>query len=165
MDWLWWVGAALLFIVIEVMSVSLVLVMFAGGAFAAAVANAVGAPFWVQIVVFAVASTVLIVTLRPWLLPRLRARTPLIETNAAAQVGRLGIVVVDVGPLGGRVKLGGEVWTARTTHDGVVLPAGAEVRVVKIEGATAIVRAETAPKPTDPTTPRTPNPPQYRENV
>ena len=165
MDWLWWVGAALFFIVAEVMTVSLVLLMFAGGAIAAAIANALGAPFWVQAFVFAIASTLLIVTLRPWLLPRLRKRVPLVETNAAAMVGRVGIVVVDVGRLGGRVKLGGEVWTARTAQDGDLIPVGAEARVLKIDGATAIVRAETADTPTDTTTPPTQDPPQFRENV
>lgn len=139
MDWLWWVGAGLLFILVEVMSVSLVLVMFAGGAFAAAAANALGAPLWVQIVVFAVASTLLLVALRPWLLRRLKSRMVLVETNAAAQVGRPAVVVADVGSLGGRVKLSGEVWSARAARDDVVFPVGAEVRVVRIDGATAVV--------------------------
>jgi len=141
MDWLWWVGAALLFIVIEIVSLGLVLIMFAGGAIAAAAANVLGAPLWLQIVVFAVASVLLLVALRPWLLRRLKGRMPLVEMNAAAQVGRLAVVVADVGSLGGRVKLSGEVWSARAARDDVVFPVGAEVRVVRIDGATAVVDA------------------------
>jgi len=153
MDVLWWIGAALLFILIEVISVSLVLVMFAGGAFAAAAANALGAPFWLQIVVFAGASAVLLVALRPWLLRRLKDRMPLVETNAAAQVGRTAVVVADVGPLGGRVKLAGEVWSARTARADALFPAGAEVHVIRIDGATAVV--DGAPAPHHPTPPST----------
>lgn len=153
MDVLWWIGAALLFILIEVISVSLVLVMFAGGAFAAAAANALGAPVWLQIVVFAGASAVLLVALRPWLLRRLKGRMPLVETNAAAQVGRPAIVVADVGALGGRVKLAGEVWSARAAREDVVLPVGTEVHVIRIDGATAVV--DGSPSPHHPTPPST----------
>ena len=139
MDVLWWVGAALLFIVVEVVSVNLVLIMFAGGAVAAAIANLLGAPVGVQFLLFAAVSGLLLFALRPWLLRRLRKRMPLVETNAAAQVGRIGVVVAEVGPSGGRVKLVGEVWSARTGRDGIVLPVGSEARVLRIDGATAIV--------------------------
>ncbi|HEY5515985.1 MAG TPA: NfeD family protein [Pengzhenrongella sp.] len=150
MDWLWWVGAALLFIVVEVVSGSLVLIMFAGGAFAAAAADALGLPVWQQVVVFAIASALLLLTLRPWLLRRLRSRMPLVEMNAAAQVGRPAVVVAVVGPLGGRVKLSGEVWSARAARDGAEFPVDADVRVVRIEGATAIVDSATTLRPTSP---------------
>jgi membrane protein implicated in regulation of membrane protease activity len=144
MDWLWWVGAALVLALIEIVSLDLVLIMLAGGALAGGVANAAGAPLWLQLVVAAVTSVVLLVTLRPWLLRHLRDRVPLTETNAAAHVGRPAVVVSEVSELGGRVKLMGEVWSARLPDDGVpgvgvVLPVGTEVLVVRIDGATAVV--------------------------
>jgi membrane protein implicated in regulation of membrane protease activity len=138
-DWMWWLGAALLLIAIEVMTVDLVLLMFAGGAVAAGIANLLGASLPVQIVVFAVVSVLLLVSLRPWLLRHLRDRVPLIETNAAAQVGRPAIVVQVVDVHGGRVKLSGEVWSARAAREGGDYPVGAELRVVRIDGATAVV--------------------------
>jgi membrane protein implicated in regulation of membrane protease activity len=147
MDWLWWLGAALLLIAIEVVTLDLVLLMFAGGAIAAGIANALGAPLQVQIVVFAVVSVLLLVSIRPWLLRHLRDRVPLVETNAAAQVGRPAIVVQDVDVHGGRAKLSGEVWSARAARDDVVFPVGAEVRVVRIDGATAVVDAVALPEP------------------
>jgi membrane protein implicated in regulation of membrane protease activity len=147
MDWLWWLGAALLLVAIEVVTLDFVLLMFAGGAVAAGIANALGAPLPVQIVVFAVVSALLLVSIRPWLLRHLRDRVPLVETNAAAQVGRLAIVVQDVDVHGGRVKLSGEVWSARAAREGVVFPAGAELRVVRIDGATAVVDDATIPWP------------------
>ena len=139
MDWLWWLGAALLLIAIEVMTVDLVLLMFAGGAVAAGTASLLGAPLQLQIVVFAVVSVLLLVSLRPWLLRHLRDRVPLVETNAAAQVGKPAIVVQDVDVHGGRVKLSGEVWSARSAQEGAVYPVGTDLRVVRIDGATAVV--------------------------
>lgn len=157
MEVLWWIGAALLFVVVEVVSVNLVLIMFAGGAFVAAIAAALGVPLGWQFVVFAVASGLFMFALRPWLLRRLRGRMPLVETNAAAQVGRIAVVVADVGPTGGRIKLSGEVWSARSARDGLVYPLGAEVRVLRLDGATAIVDGSVQPMhlapPVDPSIP------------
>jgi membrane protein implicated in regulation of membrane protease activity len=133
--------------VIEIVSLDLVLLMFAGGAFAAGIANLLGASLPLQIVVFAAVSVLLLVSIRPWLLRHLRDRVPLIETNAAAQVGRLAMVVQDVDLRGGRVKLSGEVWSARSGRDGVRYDVGTEVRVVAIEGATAVVDDASVPGP------------------
>ena len=147
MDWLWWWGAALLLIVIEVVSLDLVLLMFAGGAIAAGIATMLGAAFPLQIVVFAVVSVLLLVSIRPWLLRHLRDRVPLVETNAAAQVGRLAMVVQEVDVHGGRIKLSGEVWSARSAHEGVRRAVGTEVRVVAIDGATAVIDDASVPAP------------------
>ncbi|MBD5788277.1 NfeD family protein [Cellulosimicrobium terreum] len=147
MDWLWWVGAALVFALIELISLDLVLIMFAGGALAAAGVNAAGGPLWLQIVVFGVVAAVLLLALRPYLLRHLRSRGPLTETNVAAHVGRTALAVDRVTELGGRVKLVGEVWTARTEPDALEIPAGAEVRVLRIDGATAVVTGLPAEHP------------------
>ena len=138
MAWVWWLGAALLLGVIEMLTLDLVLVMFAGGALVTAGLAALGAPLWVQILGFAATSTLLLIALRPWLLRHLRRRVPLAETNAAAHLGREAVVVLPVTAHSGRVKLAGEVWTARTEDPGTIA-VGDEVRVVKIEGATAVV--------------------------
>ena len=148
MTWGIWLGAALLLGVIEMLTVDLVLVMFAGGALVAGGLAAAGAPLWVQIIGFAVTSTLLLLALRPWLLRHLRVRVPLAETNAAAHVGREAVVVLPVTEHSGRVKLAGEVWTARTDDPGTIA-AGDEVTVVKIEGATAVV---TRQRPNGPAT-------------
>ncbi|WP_179951056.1 NfeD family protein [Xylanimonas oleitrophica] len=143
MGWLWWVGVALVLVVVEMVSLELVLLMLAGGALAGAAAQAAGAPLWLQIVIAVVVATVLLVTLRPWLLRHLRHRVPLTETNAAAHVGRTAVVVGEVTEQGGRIKLVGEVWSARLPEDGkpgsASLSAGTEVVVLRIEGATAVV--------------------------
>ncbi|WP_182113723.1 MULTISPECIES: NfeD family protein [unclassified Actinotalea] len=144
MGWVWWLGAALLLAVIEMLSLDLVLVMFAGGAAVAALLAVMGFPVWVQIVGFAVASGLLLLALRPWLLRHLRQRVPLVETNVHALVGRPAFVVAEVSDRAGRVKLAGEVWSART--DGARLLAPGETVVVqRIDGATAVVGPSTDP--------------------
>ncbi|MGF0116597.1 NfeD family protein [Promicromonospora sp. Marseille-Q5078] len=143
-SWLWWVGAALVLAAIEMLSLDLVFIMLAGGAVAGAVTAAAGGPVWLQFVVACVAALLLILVLRPWLLQHLKQRVPLMETNVAAHVGRPAQALTEITESGGRVKLAGEVWSARLVDDGVPnstvrVPAGAELRVVRIEGATAVV--------------------------
>lgn len=150
MEWLWWIGAAALLALIEVLSLNLVLIMFAGGALAAAVAALLGASLPVQVVVFLVASIALLSALRPWLLRHLRARTPLVETNIAAQIGKTAVVVAPVSTTDGRVKLNGEVWTARVEDGEGPLPIGVEATVVRIDGATAVVRSASTGRPAYP---------------
>ncbi|RHA44577.1 NfeD family protein [Cellulomonas rhizosphaerae] len=138
MDWLWWIGGAFALGILEMLSLDLVLIMLAGGAVAGGIASAAGAPVWLQFLIAALTAVVLLATLRPWLLRRLKKRVPLEETNAAALVGKDAVVVSTVTLEGGRVKLNGEVWSARTSTADALLP-GAQVRVDRIEGATAVV--------------------------
>ena len=138
MAWVWWVGAALVLGILEMLSLTLVLMMLAGGALVAALVSLFGVPWWGQVVTMAVVSLLLLFALRPWLLRNWRRRTPLVETNVAGLIGRTAVVVTPVNADGGRIKLTGQVWTARTETGGE-LPAGASVRVVQIDGATAVV--------------------------
>ncbi|WP_129337787.1 NfeD family protein [Cellulomonas endophytica] len=138
MEWLWWVGGAVLCAIVEVLSLDLVLIMFAGGALAGGAAAALGVPLVGQVVVALVVSVLLLLTLRPWMLRHLRDRVPLVETNVHALVGRPATVVATLSADGGRVKLAGEVWSARLDGPGVLEP-GAPVQVRRIDGATAVV--------------------------
>lgn len=140
--WLWWLGGALLLGIAEMLSLDLIFLMLAGGALAGVVANALGLSLPLQIVVAAATAVVLLFALRPWLLRHLRARTTLVETNAAALVGRPAVVLAPTTAAGGRVKIGGEVWSARAGSEGVSFAPGVEVRVRRIDGATAVVDAE-----------------------
>lgn len=139
MEWVLWLAGALLLGVVEVLVVDLVFLMFAGGALAAVPVAALGAPLWAQILTFSLVSGILLVAVRPWALRTFRQSVPETATNVAAHVGRSGVVVMDVTAHAGRIKLAGEVWTARAAEPGAVLPVGATVRVVRIEGATAVV--------------------------
>lgn len=150
LEWLWWLGAALILAVVEMLTVNLLFLMLAGGALAGAVAGAIGTPFWVQALVAVVVAVLLLFGVRPWALTKLHSTTPEARTGIDAQVGRRATVVADVTDRAGRIKLHGEVWTARLETAGVALPVGTTVTVVRIEGATAIVTPQETDDPSDP---------------
>lgn len=137
--WVWWLIAAVVLGVVEVLTLDLVLLMFSVGALAAILASLLGADITGQVLTFILTSVVMLVFLRPYLLRNLRRRMPVAETNAAAHVGRDALTLSEVTDRGGLVKLSGEEWSARTAEPGVVIPPDVRVRVVMIDGATAVV--------------------------
>ncbi len=139
MDSMWWFIAALVLGIAELATLDLTLLMFAGGALAGGIAALLGAPLWVSIVVFAVVSSVLLFAVRPFLLRSLRQKGPVAETNAAGLIGKEAYTLDEITERAGRVKLAGEVWSARPRDDAPVIPEGTEVSVLEIKGATAIV--------------------------
>ncbi len=135
-SWLLWIAAALVLGILEITAIDLVFAMLAGGALAGAAADAFGLSFVWQVVLAALVAALLIGTIRPVLLRRLRM-PPVGTTNAAALVGRPALVLADVTVRGGQVKLAGETWSARSA--GPAFAAGDDVVVTAIDGATAVV--------------------------
>lgn len=138
--WVAWVGVAVLLAVAELMSLDLVLVMFALGALAGAVAAALGAPFWLGLLVFGVVTVGLLYFARPAMARRLHDG-PTLVTGVHNLVGHQGVVLEPVDQLSGRVDLAGEVWSARHEGDQPIQP-GARVVVTRIDGATAVVQTK-----------------------
>lgn len=136
--WVTWVGIAVLLAVAELLSLDLVLLMFAIGALAAALVSAIGAPFWVAMLVFGLVAVGLIYFARPPIVARLHAG-PTLTTGHHALVGRTGVVLEPVTTFGGRINLASEVWSARLQDGDAELPTGAEVVVTAIDGATAVI--------------------------
>jgi membrane protein implicated in regulation of membrane protease activity len=92
----------------------------------------------VQLLAFVVASIASVAVLRPLARSHLHV-PPMLRTGTAALVGSKAIVLERVDVNGGRVRIGGEEWSARSFMEDQVLEPGARVEVVKIEGATALV--------------------------
>jgi membrane protein implicated in regulation of membrane protease activity len=138
--WLVWLIVAGVLGVAEVLSLTLVLGMLAVAAVAGAGVAAVGGPAALQVVVAAVIAVLLLGVVRP-VARRHRGMPPSIRTGADALVGRQALVLEPVDRNGGRVKIGGEIWTARAYDEAQVIPAGHTVDVLRIEGATALVHA------------------------
>ena len=136
--WLAWVGLALALGAIEVVSVAFVFVMLAGGALAGAAAAAVGFPLVIQVIAAVGVAGALLLGVRPIVKSRFMVPDRG-DIGAVAQVGRLALVLQTVTEHDGRVKLGGEIWSARKAPDSAACLPGQEVQVVSIEGATAIV--------------------------
>jgi membrane protein implicated in regulation of membrane protease activity len=136
--WVWWVIAAAGLAAVEVFTLDLVFIMLAGGSLVAAGVAAADGHVAVQIAVAIVVALAGLALLRPVALRHLKS-TPELRTGTAALVGREALVIEDVGPHGGRVKLNGEVWSARSYDGASVFPAGQSIAVLQIEGATALV--------------------------
>lgn len=140
----WFVGSIAL-AAAESLTGDFFLLMLAGGALAAAGFSALtDFPVWVDGIVFAVTSVVLLLAVRPLLLRKFRAQLEL-PMNVDALPGKSALVLEDVTPVAGLIKLDGEVWTARPIDVDEVYPAGAQVTVFKIDGATAVVFKEPDP--------------------
>ncbi|MET9527826.1 NfeD family protein [Streptomyces coeruleorubidus] len=137
--WLWWlIGATALGIALVVTAMP-ELGMLAVGAIGAAVVSGVfGGGAVAQVVVFAVISTAGIAVVRP-IANRHRAQRPQLATGVDALKGRQAVVLERVDASGGRIKLAGEVWSARALDTDRAYEVGQDVDVVDIEGATAIV--------------------------
>lgn len=137
--WAWWLVAALALAIIEVVTGgALVFSMLAAGAAVAALAAAFGAGILVQFLVFAGVSLLMLLVVRP--VARRQLRVPAaIRTGVDALVGADAVVVARVDGQDGRVKLGGEVWSARAFDGQSQFEEGDTVQVLRIEGATALV--------------------------
>lgn len=137
-DWVLWLIAAALLAAGEVVTLGFFLGPIALAAGVAAVVAAVGGGAEVQFGAFIAASVASLAVVRP--IARRHLRTPAhLRTGTAALVGERALVLERVDADGGRIKLHGEVWTARPFDDDRQFEPGVRVEVLKIEGATALV--------------------------
>src|SRR5665811_1536308 len=139
-SWLSWLGLALVLGAVEAASVDFVFSMLAGGALAGAMAAAVGASFTVQVIAAVVVAAAMLALVRPMAKRYFAVPEGTGGIGAVAHVGRTAVVLQTVTEHDGRVKLGGETWSARTAPDSAACLPGQEGRVGAIEGGTAIVR-------------------------
>jgi len=134
-----WLGLLIVFLVVEaVCAVHLVSIWFAAGSLAALAVWALHGPLWLQILVFLAVSGGLLAALWPITKKFLKPR--LTSTNVDSVIGSCGLVTapIDNVSASGQVKLGPMEWTARSTS-GAPIPAGAMVKVDKIEGVKVFV--------------------------
>jgi membrane protein implicated in regulation of membrane protease activity len=138
--WVLWLIAAVIFAIGEIVSMSLFLAPFAGGAVVAALLAAMGAGTVVEFSAFIVVSIVLLAALRPLARAHQRGRGQ-IKTGTAALVGQQATVVERIVNAEGVgcVRLDGEIWTARSFDDDEIIEPGTRVMVLEIRGATALV--------------------------
>ena len=137
--WVIWAIAAVLLAIGELFTPGLFFLgPIALAALAATIVAALGGPIWVQIIVFGVGSFAAVGLLRP--IARAHLTMPrAIRTGAAALEGAKAVVLQHVDSHGGRVKIGGEEWSARSYMPDEEFDVGTEVEVVQIQGATALV--------------------------
>ncbi len=140
-DHLWaaWLLLAVALGVAEMVSLDLILLMVAAGALVGALVALAGAPLILQVLLAAGASGAMLLLVRPNLVARLHDGPTLVSGHNRL-VGQQGVVTEELSALNpGRVKVGGEIWSACPYDEGLTIPPGATVEVFAIRGATAYV--------------------------
>lgn len=140
-DMFWfWLTAAVIMAVIEVITPALVTIWLMFGALAAMVVSVFVQSFAVQLAVFVSVSAVLLIFARP-LAKRLFRKTKTVYTNADRIIGREGVVTEEISNLEnkGQITVLGQVWPAKS-QDGSEIQKGSAVTVTSIHAANAIVK-------------------------
>lgn len=140
--WIVWLVFVFIFVIIELVTLEFTFLMLAAGSLGGLGANLLGLQWWLQILIAAVLSALLLFTIRPLLLRILHRGGDPTPSNVAALMGIPGRVLTPVSDIDGLVKLSnGETWTARADPSAgtAVIDEGAPVTVTAISGSTAIV--------------------------
>lgn len=140
---LYWLIAAAVFLVLEILTMGLTTIWFAGGSLVGALLAALNLPLGVQVAAFVAVSILLLILTRPLAKKYLNSRT--VKTNADSLVGRTCMVTQTIDNLRaeGQVSIMGQVWTARSVRDDMILKKDTKVRVKAISGVKLIVEPET----------------------
>lgn len=134
-----WLMALVVLLVIEVATMGLTTIWFAGGALFALLLSLAGASVYVQAGVFLVVSIILLICTRPLAVKYFNQKR--IRTNVDDLVGKQAIVLSEIDNLKarGQVILNGMEWTARVYQDGQAIPVGAVVEVKEVQGVKLMV--------------------------
>jgi membrane protein implicated in regulation of membrane protease activity len=138
MPWVVWLIAAVVLGVAEYFTLTLAFGLLAAGALVAAIVAGMGGSLLAQILAFAITGGVGLLIVRP-IARRQMTHPALVREGSYALVGKKAVVIEEVTGTRGLIKLSGEVWSARALDEDHVIPVGALVDVMEIEGATAIV--------------------------
>ena len=136
---IFWLVLFVVLLVIEIATMGLTTIWFAGGALIASIAAMLGAPLPVQIVLFILVSVVLLIFTRPIATKYFnKGRT---RTNAEGLISQEAVVITEIDNLNGkgRVSVRGQEWTARAKRPGATLPKETVVTITAIEGVKLIV--------------------------
>ncbi len=134
-----WLIVFVVLVIIEIITMGLTTIWFAGGALAATLAAAVQAPLWVQIVLFLVVSALLLFFTRPVAVKYFNKDR--VRTNVESLIGQQAIVISEINNLQGigQVTVNGQEWSARSTDEEVTIPVGGVVIVESVSGVKLIV--------------------------
>ncbi len=137
---LFWLIALIIFVIIELISLGLTTIWFAGGSLVAYILNVAGCSEVVQIVAFFAVSILLLVFTRPFAQKYINTNST--RTNASALVGKTARVTREIDNVQstGKAVVDGEEWMARAEADDIRIPEGTLVEILEIKGAKIIVK-------------------------
>ena len=146
MEMILWIVLLIGAVVVEIITMGLTSIWFAGGALVALIAAALHGPIWLQIACFVVVSVLLLTFTRPIAVKYLNKDR--VRTNAESIVGKQAIVISEVDNLQGigQVSVGGQEWSARSVADDEKLAPGCVVEVVAISGVKLICKKVPTPQ-------------------
>ncbi|MDO4887901.1 MAG: NfeD family protein [Actinomycetaceae bacterium] len=136
MTWTVWLIIVLVCIIIEFLTIDFSFLMLGGGALVAALISGMTDNLVIQIIGFSVSAIFLLLVVRPWIKKHFNPKGSKVG-NVQSHVGRSAIALTDIDTSAGRVKIGGDVWSARTAQGSI--PQGSSVVVSAIDGAQAVV--------------------------
>ena len=136
-DWGWWALGAVVLIGVETLTLDLIFASLALGAVVGAIVAALGGGIVAQVLAAVVVAMLSLFVLRPLGVRVLRVQGG--HTNVDALIGVHALVMERVDARTGRVKVGGEIWSARARRPGTEFHAGTDLVVIAIDGATAVV--------------------------
>lgn len=144
MELIGWLAAFAILVAIEAGTMALTTIWFAGGALVAFAAALLGLSLKVQLVVFLIASFILLFFTRPFAAKYINRGT--VKTNAESLVGKKARVLQEINNslAQGVAVINGQEWTARAASDDLVIPEGETVVVKEICGVKLIVEKVTA---------------------
>jgi len=138
--WQFWIILAGLFFVIEMATVGFLVFWFGIGALIAMIISLFTTNIAIQTAIFVISSAILLFFTRP-LVNKLTKNDKEVQTNAYSIIGKKGIVIKEIDPIlgQGQVKVGTEVWSAKTLGDKKI-KEGSEVEITEIDGVKAVVK-------------------------
>jgi membrane protein implicated in regulation of membrane protease activity len=145
-SWILWLIIAAVLGAAELTIGTFDLLLLAVAAATAAGVAGLGLGLVFQLLAFAVTAGAMIALVRPVARRHLTGH-PQLRTGVAALIGREAVVLTPCGREPGRVRIGGEEWSARSYDPDLLIPAGTRVDVFAIEGATALVHPQEDPWP------------------
>jgi len=141
-----WLLLLIVFIAVETATLGLVCIWFAGGSLVALIVAALKGPVWLQLVLFLITALVLLIFTRPVAVKYFNKDR--VKTNVSSIIGKQGIVTAEIDNLQatGKVAIGGQEWTARSSEEGITIPEGAVIEVEAVNGVKVLVRLVEIPQ-------------------
>ena len=141
-----WLVLLIVVIAVEAATLGLASIWFAGGALIALIVAALKGPVWLQLVLFLITALVLLIFTRPVAVKYFNKDR--VKTNVSSIIGKKGIVTAEIDNLQatGKVTIGGQEWTARSSEEGITIPEGAVIEVEAVNGVKVLVRLVEIPQ-------------------
>lgn len=133
-----WIGVAVIFAIIETLTMGINTIWFAIGAVVASIVSMAGGSLLLQIIVFLIVSILLLYFTRPLAIKKLKIGN--VKTNVDTLPGNTALVISDIIPYNtGQVKVMGQIWTAISAGTKDPMKQGETVRILRVEGVKLVV--------------------------